>query len=570
MELIHRGDLLFSTRRVLNSLWQATAEQFYPEHADFTYTRSAGMEFASHLMTGAPAMANRDLANAIAAMSRPPGQIWFHPRTTSEAINKDSTARRWLDYAGNIMRQIMYAPMSGFNRASMETDRSFACIGNGCLRIRPNHDFTGLSFRSRHMRDCAWAEDIDGFVNEIHVKDTTTNRNLFARFPKTVSSRVKDHAESDPHGKVNIRYIILPSDEYDSPDANKEMGPKGVKKRVGHRLRFVSVILDTDNDTVLEEIGQHDLGYVTPRWVTVPGFGYGYSPATVINIADARMLQQITLTLLEAGQKAVDPPMQAVGTDIIAGGVNLFAGGITWIDSDYDERSGPALKPVLATNPNLGWGVDRENRIKDLIHAGHFLNQIKLPDTTHARTAYEVQKLWEEYIRATTPLFEPIGAEYNSPMCDRIFDMLLRFNAFGPKANIPRILLGQDVRFEFESPLTLAASKANAQAFTSVGQITQLAVSMDPTVIHDLDLDTAYRDALDGAGAPATWIVPRRQADQEKAKARQQLAQQQALAQAGAIAHSGAELAGKIGNAATMLQQGGAMPPQAPQQGGMI
>ena len=355
-DLVQRGDQLFNVRKPLNSLWQATTEQFYPEHADFTYVRSAGMEFASHLMTGAPAMANRDLANAIAAQSRPPGQIWFHPRTTSEQINKDATARRWLDYAGNIMRMAMYSPSSGFNRATHETDRSFASIGNGCIRIRPNRDFTGLSFRARHMRDVAWAENMDGFVDEIHVKDTVYNKDLANRFPKKVAEKTKRAAETEPFGKVMVRYVVLPSDQYDSFNSRDELGPGGEVKRAGHNLKFVSVILDTDNSVVLEELGQHDFGYVPPRWETVPGFGYGYSPATVINIADARMLQQVTLTLLEAGQKAVDPPMQAVGTDVIQGGVNFFAGGITWIDSEYDERSGAALKPLMPVNPNLGMG----------------------------------------------------------------------------------------------------------------------------------------------------------------------------------------------------------------------
>ena len=88
-EVISIGDGLFTKKQPIVSLWQAIAEQFDPTRADYTLTRSAGMEFASHLMTGIPTMASRDLANAISAMLRPPGQVWFHPRTNIEAINKD-------------------------------------------------------------------------------------------------------------------------------------------------------------------------------------------------------------------------------------------------------------------------------------------------------------------------------------------------------------------------------------------------------------------------------------------------------------------------------------------------
>jgi hypothetical protein len=76
--------------------------------------------------------------------------------------------------------------------------------------------------------------------------------------------------------------------------------------------------------------------------VTVSGSAYAYSPATVVALPDARLLQQITLTLLEAGQKAVDPPWKAT-SEAIQGGVNSFAGGITWVDPEYDERGARRL-----------------------------------------------------------------------------------------------------------------------------------------------------------------------------------------------------------------------------------
>lgn len=40
---------LFDKRGPLMSLWQEIAEQFYPERADFTTTRSVGEDYAAHL-----------------------------------------------------------------------------------------------------------------------------------------------------------------------------------------------------------------------------------------------------------------------------------------------------------------------------------------------------------------------------------------------------------------------------------------------------------------------------------------------------------------------------------------
>lgn len=527
------------------------------------------MEFYAHLMTGVPDMANRDLANAINAMLRPPGQTWFHARTQSERINRDQGAKIWLDWATEIMRQSMYDNMSGWSRAAKMADRDFVSIGNACIALRPNQNFNGLLYKTLHMRDVAWAEGPDGRVNEVHSKRKVSKRNLIKLFPDTVSKITKDEVDkgTDPNGETECRHIVLPSDEYDSIKSRSEAVAGGTRQN-RRKLPFTSIWLDVDHQTVLEEIGQHQCGYIPPRWDLSAGFSYGYAPTTGVNIADARMLQQITLTLLEAGQKAVDPPYKAVG-EMIQGGVNLYAGGITWVDAEYDERTGPALEPLLGTNPNLGWGVDREKRIAEIIAQGHFLNQIKLPDASHARTAYEVQKLWEEFIRQTTPLFEPIQAEYNGAVCDQTFEMILRMNGFGDMRQMPQILRGQDIRFIFDSPLTVAATRANAQAFTAVLQLTQGAVAVDPNVSVDWDVDQAYRDAVEGSGAPSRWLISKDKADAIKAQKRQQQAQQQQMQTQMATADQGANVATKIGNAATVLQQGGLLPKQLPQQGGL-
>ena len=192
-----------------------------------------------------------------------------------------------------------------------------------------------------------------------------------------------------------------------------------------------------------------------------------------------------------------------------------------------------------------------------------------MPDASHARTAYEVQKLWEEFIRTTTPLFEPIQAEYNGAVCDQTFEMMLRMNAFGDMKQMPQILRGQDIRFIFDSPLTVAATRANAQAFTSVLQLTQGAVAVDPNVAVDWDVDTAYRDAVEGSGAPARWLISKEKADAIKTQKRKEQAAAQQTQQQLATADQGANVATKIGAAATQLQQGGMLPKQAPQMGGL-
>jgi len=548
-ELKEHGDRLFSLRFPLLTLWQQFAEQFYPMRADFTRKRFISEEFASYLMTGRPVMAHRDLGNALSSMLRPRGQPWFHARTDSETINNDPAARAWLDRGSDILRRIMYDGKSQFIRATKEGDNDFVAFGQCVISVEPNRDLDGILYRDWHLRDTVWTEDANLVIDQVHREWKLEARQLVKLFPKTAHASVTKAAQDEPFREIKCRHIVVPGDEYDLGEARKGR----------RRHPFVSIYIDADNDTILEEAPRRSLGYVIPRWVTVSGSQYAYSPATVVALPDARMLQQIGLTLLEAGQKVVDPPMVAVG-EAINGGVNLYAGGITWVDSDYDERTGEVLRPLTLRPEGLQWGDARETKIEQAIADAFYLNQITLPDVSGEMTAYEVQKRIEEYIRKALPLFEPMEVEYNGGLCDASFDLALRMGAFGSVYDMPAVLRGQNVRFQFESPLQAASDRSKAQAFVQASQLLAAAMQIDPNARFDLDVEKAFRDAVLGAGAPADWVVPEDQAAQAKEQAAQAAQAQQAAATLG----HGAEVAGKVGaaaknvgDAATSLQQAG-------------
>ena len=72
------ADNLFQKKGPLNSLHQEISENFYPERADFTLTRSLGTDFVSNLMTSYPVRCRRDLGNQFSTMLRPTARPWFH------------------------------------------------------------------------------------------------------------------------------------------------------------------------------------------------------------------------------------------------------------------------------------------------------------------------------------------------------------------------------------------------------------------------------------------------------------------------------------------------------------
>jgi hypothetical protein len=149
------------------------------------------------------------------------------------------------------------------------------------------------------------------------------------------------------------------------------------------------------------------------------------------------------------------------------------------------------------------------------------------------------------------PLFEPMETEYNGPVCENTFDMLLRLGAFGSIYDMPKELHGADIEFVFESPLHDAIERAKSQQFLEAKSLVAEAAGMDPTAVYVLDVKAAINDVLKGVGVPARWqrSEAEAQALADEAEAQQRAAEQLAQMQAGA------DIAKTIGE--TTTQPGG-------------
>lgn len=542
-KLNERMDALFAKRSGLVSVWQDIAENFYQERADFTTIRRGSTMFdLAGIMTSVPALIRRDLGNTLSAMLRPRGQEWFRIRTSDDRINEDPAAKQWLDWATDVQRKVIYDKRAHFVRATKEGDHDFASFGQCVLSIDVNDERDGLLYRCWHLRDVAWMENASLDIDTVARNWKVQARSLVKLFPDKVDARVRELAEKEPFKEIKCRHIVVPADEWQISDDR-------FKARKG--FPFVSLYVDCDNQTLLEETPRRRLGYIIPRWQTVSGSQYAHGPAYV-GIADARLLQQMTLTLLEAGQKSVDPPMIAVG-EMITGGVNTYAGGVTWVDADYDERLGEVLRPLGIDKSGLNWGTEQSLRIEQILSRAFFLDQIRMPQFGEVRTATEMRMVYEQWVRSALPLFEPMEQEYNSAVCDETFELALENGAFGSVLDMPPILRGQEIRFEFESPLQAGVKRANAQAFMESANLLATAVQLDPNATAVFNTQQAIRDALDGAGAPSDWfnteeeaamIVDASQQAQQEAMMTQQVAQ-------------GAEIATQVGQAGQSLAAAG-------------
>jgi hypothetical protein len=533
--LIDTGQKLFSSRLALMTYWQDLAEGFYPERAEFT-AGSTGGDWWAGAMTSEPVIVRRELAQALQSMLRPDGQQWFSIHVADDSVNDRIEVREYLEWATKVQRRAMYHVPAHFAAATKSGDNDWVTFGQAPIEIDVRRDKPSLVYRSRHLRDVAWTDNEYAEVEAVYHRWKPTARQLKNTFGSLNHSKLDDTLKNDPDARVNCLRVVLPRDQFDG------------ERRRTPKAEWMSVYIDMDNEHMLEEVPYHWQPFIIPRWTRVSGSQYGWSPCSGPGLADARTLQAIVRVLLEAGEKAVDPPylakMEAIRSD-----VNLYAGGLTWQAEDYDERGGDALRPLSANHGGFPIGLEMQAQFSRILTEGFFLNKLRLPQDQGKMTAYEVRKRFEEHIRAATPLLTPAEDEYNFQICDRTFDVLSAVRAFGPSDIAPEAIRGRDTEFKFVSPLREMADELEAQKLLEAAEILEPAATVDSAQVHQIDWDKATRGALKSRGIPAAWM----RSEAEFAEIKKGIQEEQKAAQQAAQVDAAAETATKVGQSLQQL-----------------
>jgi hypothetical protein len=496
-----RVEKLFS-RGELTGLWQQIADNFYPERGDFVVNTKANQtDYVDHLSTSYPLIVRRDLGDSIGGMLRPRGQQWFETKTNKDDSQLDSAGRIFLEAATKAQYRAMYDRIASFTKATKQGDHDYAAFGQAVLSLELNLAESSLLYRNWHLRDVVWWENAIGQICGVARKWKTCPADAVRYFRGNVHAEVSKKM-TDNQGKgayetsLEFIHIVIRGDEYEyTPQVDGQ----------GFLRPYMSIWIDPKNKFVMEESPKLTSYYIIPRWQTVSGSQYATSPAVVAGLPDARLIQAMTYTLLRAGEKAVDPPMMAV-QEAVQSDIPMYPGGVTWVDSDYEGKLSEAMQPIINDYRALPTALGMHQEQMRMIETAFYINRLSMPPVTHEMTAEEARYRVQQYIRQALPLFEPIEHEYNAPICENTFQLLLSVNAFGPKNSIPESLAGQDIEFKFESPLIEARDQELARTFVDSKALIAEAADIYPAAAKMMNAETALRDALRGRGAPATWI----------------------------------------------------------------
>lgn len=467
------------------SLYQTLADNFYPERADFTVTRNIGIELADLLVESYPVLVRRDLGDSLAAMLRD-GE-WFTVGVNGEP---DQAGAMWLQWASKRLMELIKTRSSNFVRATKEGDHDFVTFGDCVLSGELSKKADGLLFRCWHLRDCSWWDDESGQIGGVVRKWNPTYGDMVEYFGKdNVHEDVAKAVGKDKMKEGDVRHIVMTSEMYGDESIDNP---------------YVSIFIDVKNDKALEIKGINNKYYVIPRFKTIPGSPFAYSPATVVGLPDARSMQEMQHTLLEAAERYANPSIIAT-QKVIRSDVDLSAGGITWVDDEYDEKLGAALRPISQDRGGFPIGMEMHERIATTLKSAFYMSKLTLPDTNRDMTAYEVSERMKQYRRENLPLFQPIEDEYNGQLCELAFDIAMSAGFLGSPQDIPESLMNRDVVFKFQSPLSESEEEKKVNQFAQVVEMAMNGAQLDPNSAGNVNVDEALRDAMSGTGAPESW-----------------------------------------------------------------
>ena len=485
---------LFEKKSELMSRQQVIAENFYPERADFTTPRNLGEEFGIDLYSSYPILCRRDLADSIGSLM----PIEEFEITTNNEEDLDQEGRQWLERSTKIQKRAMLDRVAQLDRAKKEGDNDYAAFGQcviSCEYVRPN---VALLHRNWHLRDMVWCTNAYGEVDYKARRDNWFAKDVVDYFPETVSKAVRELAAKDPFAEVKLYHIVCAS-RYCEKDADYEV------KGQGERFKWVSLYMEAKECYQLEKVYQHNGHYAIPRWHTLSQSQYAYSPASIVALPDARLIQDMTRVLLTAGEKAVDPPMLAF-SEAIRSDVNMHAGGMTWAEKMSDDRFGDPIKLMANDKSGLPIGLEMQQDTRAMIREAFYLNKLTMPQPSKQMTAYEVGQRVSEWVRQSLPLFRPVETDYNGAICEMDFELLLHAGAFGPPEDMPASLSDADVRFKFKTPLREADGAKKANALMRSRELLDTVADIDRGAVHVVDFRGAYRSAVEGVEIEQRFI----------------------------------------------------------------
>lgn len=509
--LARLAEAVWAGREAVNATMEELARFIYPDARGFVGKAAENDEGRQEVWDSTAEEASGMLAAALGSLLTNPATDWFALEPTRGG-EPDSEAADWLTEAGRYILAAFSAPESAFYQEIDAFYMELAALAWAVLFIE-YRDGKGLSFRAVPVSQCALAENSLGRVDTLVRRFSMTAAQMAEEFAVSLfSAEARTALKKEPMRPIELTHIVLPRarvpQELLAPcaqvlpdgqkDGNPGSGPRPAAPgiRLSARHAFVSVIFEKNAEAPLQAGGYFEFPFTVARWAKRPGEVYGRGCGHAA-LPDIRVLNRVSLSQLDAAEKASNPPLLVPDDSVLAGQkINTFAGGIT-----YWRQGGGEITPLPVATDLSAMQAIREER-KDSIRR-LFLNDRLLLTGGPQMTATEVVARDRKQALALGPVLGRLQSEQLGPLIERVFGLLSRA---GELPVPPDSLRDRQIRVRYVSPIARAQKQAEAESFLHALQFAEPLLRLEPALLDNFEADSIIRDTRKVFGYPPKYL----------------------------------------------------------------
>ena len=525
--LISHKDKICSNRSNFETVWEQISEFVLPNRGDFITKRSSGERRDLRVFDTTAIQANEMLAAALFSGLTNPASRWFSLRPQKREALKSDAAKTWIDDVTTAMYTIFNSDESNFYQQFHELLLDLVAYGTAIMYIDEDVG-NGIRFNTRHLSEIYIAENSNHVVDTVYRAFKLTARQASQQFgDEELSANMRGSLIGQPHKEFDFLHCVMPR-----KDAERLYGEK--INQVKDDREVIGFYVDVEGKSIVDISGFYEMPYIVVRWEKLIGESYGRSPAWNA-LADIRMVNVMSETVIRGAQKQVDPPI-LVADDGVIMPMRMHPSGVNVGGVSSDGR--PLIQPFQAGG-NLNIGLEMMEQRRDAIRRAYFVDQF-VPKEGTPVTATEYIQNSENSLRLTGPQLSRTQAEALSRIVNRLFAIGLRAKAFPP---VPEELVGAKLDIEYVSPLVKNQRTQELLSLNKALDSSMGLIQFDPTLMDNFDGNKYIRRAAEIAGVPVSDM----RTEKEVKAIREQRQQQQQAQQQAQEAQQVAETAAKLG-----------------------
>lgn len=488
-----RVSKLESDRAVFEDHWREIADHVLVGRNDIRQRITPGDKRNTHLLDNTAMVANEQLANALNTELTNPNSAWLEYRlrrigNDGKDLAENPEILEWLSETSKITLDVL--GNTNFQTEIHQFYLDLVALGTGILLIEEDDEFV-MRFSSQHIKDIFIAEDSRGLVSEVYRRFEWTARQLVGEFgSKALPKRIVEAFDSNSDQVFKVIHAVYP----DVVDPDNDDGAR-------RSFAFISqyIIMDIQGMQGPTEIdtkkGFREMPYIVSRWKKFTGEMYGRGPGFT-SLPEAKIINVMTETIIEATQKVVDPPLMVPDDGFILP-VRTTPGGLNFFRAGTSDR----IEPVF-NDANLNVGFEALEQHRERVREAFFNAQLQL-GIRPQMTATEVSERRNDNFRFLGPQSARQRFEFLRPMSDRLFGILTRRKMY---PDPPEILEGKDIDVVFTSEISRAQRSSELQNINRALESLAPLAQVKPDVVDNINADGLAREIFRIQNLPASGI----------------------------------------------------------------